>query len=266
MAPLERAELSSVARRAMDIAVATLSAFGSPSVRSKGTKDIVTDADAAVEDAVRSFLGRETPEIGFLGEESGTRGSREVSWVLDPIDGTVNFSRGLPAYAVALSLVDAQGTVIAEICAPRFGERFVAGRGMGVTCNGERVRTSMTKELGDAIACLDDFPPGIDRTAARTALFSTLAPVVLRIRSTGSASIDLSWLAAGRVDAVIMLSNQPWDTAAGTLAAQEAGAKIMDLAGTPFSFESESLLAVTPTIADALLSTMHASPKNPEPQ
>lgn len=249
-------ELSRIAHRAMDVAVSTLTGFGDPKVWSKGPNDLVTDADEAVEETVRSFLGDETPEIAFLGEESGphgSHGSHEVSWVLDPLDGTVNFSRGLPAFAIALSLVDSRGAVVAEICAPRFGERFVASRGKGSTCNGERILVSETISLNDSIACLDDFSPHVNRTKTRVALFSALSPAVMRVRSTGSASIDLSWLAAGRVDAVIMLSNQPWDTAAGVLIAQEAGAEIMDIGGNPFSPVSESLLAASPEIAKALL-------------
>lgn len=253
------AELVSVAEAAMEIATATL-VRTEPGVRSmaKGPRDLVTTVDIAIENAVRGFLAEETPEIGFIGEETGESPAAGLRWVLDPIDGTVNFSRGLPTFAISLTLIDSASAVLALADSPRLRERYMATRGGGGSLNGSPLVASSPDSIGESLVCLDDFAPGGKFVAERAALYTALSPKVMRIRSTGSAALDLAWLAAGRVDAVIMMSNQPWDTAGGVLMAREAGAFVADLKGAPHEISSTSLLAASSNVAAGILNIINA--------
>lgn len=224
------------------------------SVRDKGKRDVVTDADLAVEEVVRSLLEAETPEIGFLGEESGTSSQSALRWTLDPIDGTVNFSRGLPTFAISLALLEGSHAIIAITDAPRLDERYHAVLGRGATLNGLPIVARDTQGLNSSIVCLDDYSPGAKHVPERAAIYAAVSPEVMRVRTTGSAALDMAWLAAGRVDAVIMLSNKPWDTAPGALLAKESGAEVLDLDGAPHSTESTSLLAGTRAVVRDVLS------------
>lgn len=247
-------QLASIAEVAIGKARATLlEVQHDMTVFAKGTLDVVTNADLAVEEAVKTFLTAETPEIGFLGEESGASSESSLRWTLDPVDGTVNFSRGLPTFAMSLALLDGASAVVAVTDAPRLDERYNAVLGAGSTLNGRPIRARTSTGIDASIVCLDDYAPGARHIPERAAIYAALAPNVLRVRTTGSAALDLAWLAAGRVDAVIMLSNKPWDTAPGVLLAKEAGAKVVDLRGDPHSTTSSSLLAGTGEVLHGFL-------------
>lgn len=253
-------ELLKVATEAVDLARSVLDDARSPgAVVAKGDRDMATAMDFEIERRVRAFLAEATPEFGFLGEEegqSGLPGADRPFWVLDPIDGTANFTHGLPLYAVSLGLVEGEQSTVAVVDVPGMNERFEATKGGGARLNGSPIRASQTSHLSEAVVAIGDYAVGAnaaERNRPRLALTAVLAERVQRVRMLGSAAIDLTWVACGRLDASIMLSNKPWDTTAGALLARESGAKVQDLAGSRHSLASATTLAAAAAIRDELM-------------
>lgn len=222
----------------------------------KGERDVASELDYAIERELRGFLATETPEFGFLGEEEGTVGPAEMRWVLDPIDGTVNYLRGLPLCAVSLALVHGNDAVLGVIDLPFLGSQFTAAKAHGTYANGGKLRVSSTNRLSAAIVAIGDYAVGPDaeaRNRIRLALTAELAAQVQRVRMTGSAALDLAWLAEGRLDAALTLSNHAWDMAAGVVIAREAGAVVVDQDGGGHDINSTVTLAVVPQLVEAVL-------------
>jgi myo-inositol-1(or 4)-monophosphatase len=223
----------------------------------KGDRDMASEVDFAVERAVRRFLAWRTPTIGFVGEEEGIHGaSAELVWTLDPIDGTANFVRSLPLCAVSLALVARSRPVLGVVDLPFLSARYSAVDGEGAQVNGRTLNSSKTSSLGDAVVSIGDYAVGVnapERNRLRLALTERLAARVQRVRMFGSVAVDLVWLAEGKTDVSITLSNKPWDTAAGVVIAREAGAKVVDLDGSPHTVNSSATIAVAePLLAEVL--------------
>lgn len=228
----------------------------------KGDRDFASEVDLAVEREIRAFLSGETPDIGFLGEEEGgTRPEAERQWILDPVDGTVNFTRALPLCGVSLALVEAGRPLIGVIELPFLGNLYTAVRGRGAYRDRHPIRASAVTRLRDALLTHGDY--GVGESAARNptrlALTAELATAALRLRLLGSAAVDLAWLADGTTDATIFLSNQPWDTAAGVVIAREAGAVVVDLDGTEHTIDSGATIAAAPGIVDEFLEVVQSA-------
>lgn len=224
----------------------------------RSIRDMATDVDLSVENAVREFLEGESPDTNFLGEEQGFSGRSEgrQMWVLDPIDGTANFLHRIPLCAISLSLIDGARTVLGVISLPFLGSLYYAAKGQGAFRNEERVTTSCTESLNAAIVSMGDYEIGHDAAEKnRTAftLTTALATKVQRVRMVGSAAVDLAWVAEGKFDATIILANEPWDTSAGVLIAREAGATVLDRDGSSHELDSTATIAFTPTLAAELL-------------
>jgi myo-inositol-1(or 4)-monophosphatase len=258
-------ELIGIAQAATAIG-STLTTSGGPhEVRAKGDRDSVTDVDVRIEREIRAYLRERTPEIGFLGEEEGSRTASaggDCVWTLDPIDGTSNFVHGVPLCAVSLALVCEERPVVAAIDVPSMGLRYTAAHGGGAFRDGTRLRASRTTELARAMVSIGDYAVGEhadEKNARRIRLTTLLAQNVERVRMFGSAAIDLAWVAEGRTDACVILSNKPWDTAAGVLLAREAGALVLDAHAEDHTFKSSETIATTPGIADSLLTLVRRS-------
>jgi myo-inositol-1(or 4)-monophosphatase len=223
----------------------------------KGDRDYATEVDFRIEEAIRAALQKAAPTIAFLGEEEGERdGAGTAIWVLDPIDGTVNFANGSPLCAISLALVENGEPTFGIIDLPLLGERFVATRGTGASLNGQRISVVEPAGLSDAIVGFADFavgPPAKVENPVHRELMERLVPRCLRVRVHGSECLDLAWLAAGRLDVSVMLSSLPWDVTAGVLIAEEAGARAFDHGGRPWTPESTFTICCTPGLVDELL-------------
>ncbi|MEH0827968.1 MULTISPECIES: inositol monophosphatase family protein [unclassified Micromonospora] len=230
---------------------------GSPGVLTlKGDRDVASELDFAIERDVRAFLAAETPDIGFLGEEEGDSGRADLRWVLDPIDGTANFLRRLPMCAVSLALVHQNNPVLGVIELPFLSSLYTAVEGCGAHANGQRITVGGVSVLKDAIVAVGDYAvgPGADaKNAMRLALAAQLAARSQRVRMMGSAALDLAWLAEGRLDAAITLSNHLWDMASGVVIAREAGASVVDRHGDAHDSTSQETLAASPLLMPAIL-------------
>lgn len=240
----------------MSAALHVVTSQGPGAVTVKGDRDIASEVDYAVEDRLREFLSRETPTIGFLGEENSETDQNETVWVLDPIDGTANFVRGIPLFGVSLALVEDGNPVVGLITLPAIGLNYSATTRGGAYCNDEAIHCRQTTSLRDAMVSLGDYAVGDDaneKNADRLRITSRLARHVERVRMVGSAATDLAWVAHGKLDATVILANKPWDTAAGTLLARESGALVVDRVGKQHSLHSTSTVAMSPQLFGDLL-------------
>ncbi|MGI6879245.1 inositol monophosphatase family protein [Microbacterium sp. gxy059] len=205
--------------------------------------DIVTDADREVEQLIRRRLTAERPDDGFLGEESGdAEGASGITWVVDPIDGTVNYAYGMPTWAVSIAAVTdgrdprSWRALAGAVRVPVLRETFAAARGEGATVTGEdgSAPLAVTTEFpaGALIATGYGYDPATHAGDAATA--QRVMPLARDQRRIGAAAVDLSYVAAGRLDAYFERGLQPWDIAAGALIVEEAGGVLRWLAPDAF--------------------------------
>jgi myo-inositol-1(or 4)-monophosphatase len=224
-------------------------------VRSKSTStDLVSEADLAAERAIREVLARRRPGDTLLGEEGGEQplGDAQatgVRWVVDPLDGTVNYLFGIPQWCVSVACEDAAGTIAGVVHDVPRDETFAAARDGVPTLDGQAITGSRRDELGQAMVATGfSYDAGVRARQAEVAL--AVLPRVRDLRRFGAAALDLCWTACGRVDAYYERGLQPWDMAAGALICERAGVVVRALGageGMP-----AGALAAPPAIADEL--------------
>jgi myo-inositol-1(or 4)-monophosphatase len=207
-----------------------LSYYGLPpeGIASKSSAtDLVSDADREAERAIRELLEAERPADGLVAEE-GSRSHADSGrrWIVDPLDGTINFLYGFPAWAVSVALEDGDGTAVGVVHSPIHGETFRAVRGEGAFLGDRELRVAAPRRLDQALVATG-FSYEADRRAAQAAVIQELLPRARDIRRAGAAALDLAWLAAGRVDAFFERGLKHWDWAAGRLLVEEAGGAVV---------------------------------------
>ena len=204
---------------------------------------------------IRELLSTERPDDGLVGEEGsrieGVDSGRR--WIVDPLDGTVNFLYGLRTWAVSIALEDAEGLAVGVVFNPVDGECFSARRGEGATLNGRPMHPTRCSSLGRAMVATG-FSYEAERRAEQAELLLELLPRVRDIRRAGAAALDLAYVAAGRVDAYYERGLQRWDEAAGRLLVSEAGGVVEDLDGEPHGV----IAAATPELLVELLPVIRA--------
>lgn len=220
----------------------------------KGETDLVTEVDRDCEDRIVDLLQQAFPSHDFLLEETPfQRTGSPYLWVVDPLDGTTNYAHGFPHFCCSVALHYENQAVLGVVLDPYRKELFTAVRSGGAFLNGHPIHVSWESRL---IRCLlaTGFPYNI-RTARHTNLdrFSRMIMHAQAIRRTGSAALDLCYLATGRLDGYWVPRLAPWDAAAGTLIVEEAGGEITDLEGSPFSDPERGLLASNARIHQMLL-------------
>ncbi|MEU4204313.1 inositol monophosphatase family protein [Streptomyces sp. NPDC045470] len=212
--------------------------------------DVVTEMDIASEKLITGFLAEHRPDDGFLGEEGASvAGSSGVRWVIDPVDGTVNYLYGLPSWAVSIAAERDGEAVVGVVAAPVRGETYHAVLGGGAFRNGEPVRCRPAPPLSQALIGTGFAYIG-ERRAAQAEVLRTLLPQVRDIRRGGSAAIDLCDVACGRLDGYYERGLNPWDMAAGALIAREAGARTGGRPGEPAS--NDLVVAASPDVFGTL--------------
>jgi myo-inositol-1(or 4)-monophosphatase len=193
----------------------------------------VSDADRDAERTIKELLAAERPGDGLLAEEGGRAESESGRrWVVDPLDGTVNYLYGVPVWAVSVALEDDDGGILGVVHDPVHGETFTAIRGEGALLNGKPIRVSGCDRMELALVATG-FSYEEERRVAQAEIARALLPRVRDIRRAGAAAIDLAWLAVGRYDAFYERGVKRWDWAAARLVAEEAGAVTGNLPGDP---------------------------------
>lgn len=216
--------------------------------RWKGRGNVVTEVDVLVERTVRDILATEFPDHAFLGEETAASTPRSGwLWVCDPIDGTKNFSRGIPHFAFTVGLWHNGGPVAGVTAHPMTRELFAAVAGRGSQRNGRPCAVSKVSSLERAVVALD-LGYAHDRGAAQLELARRFWGNVETVRISGSAALGLAFVAAGKWDLFVHRNMQPWDLAAGILLVREAGGTVTDGAGRPADLDSEYIVAGTPAV------------------
>jgi myo-inositol-1(or 4)-monophosphatase len=207
-----------------------------PALASKSTPtDLVSEADLASERLIRERLASERPDDAFLGEEGGgEQGTSGLTWVVDPLDGTVNFLFGLPQWCVSVAVRDSQGELAGAIFDPCRDELFCATRDGDALLNGQRLSAPVGRceSLAQALVATG-FAYDARVRDAQAEVLARLLGRVRDIRRCGSAALDLAWTAAGRYDAYFERTVKPWDIAAGTLVCQRVGLQLRELPERP---------------------------------
>ena len=238
------------ARRAGEL---LLERFEEPArgVASKSTStDLVSDADRDAESLLVDIITTARPEDGLLGEEGAGEESRTgLRWVIDPLDGTVNFLFRIPIWSVSVAVQDAEGSVVGVVHDPSRDEIFWAIRGQGARCDGQPITVSPKLDLADALIGTG-FAYDPDIRAVQAGVVNRLLPVVRDIRRLGSAALDMCQVACGRYDGFYESDMYPWDRAAGELIAREAGAKVTDL--PPPKGKGLGIVAANPVLHDKI--------------
>jgi myo-inositol-1(or 4)-monophosphatase len=227
-------------------------------VDKKGTIDLVTEVDVAVERMFRALVAERFPDHQVLAEELGGSAAvpRGPCWVFDPIDGTTNYAHGLPIFCASLALeIDGIGEV-AAVYDPTRRELFTAERGGGAFLNGRPLRVSGAETLVDSML-VTGFPYDVHaRVDEIVGLFGAFVGRARAVRRLGSAALDLCYVAAGRIDGFWESDLKPWDIAGGSLIVSEAGGRVTTMDGAPFISRGNQVLATNGVIHDAMLAVI----------
>jgi len=247
---------ATVARRAAAFALQRRRDGVEVAASKSSLSDIVTRADRETEQLIRDAIAAARPRDGFLGEESGGGASSSgLTWVVDPIDGTVNYFYDIPAWAVSIAVVEGDPdpatwtTLAGAVVNPVAGEVYTASAGGGARLNGEAIHVTEGVDLPLALVGTG-FGYDAEVRTRQARFVGELIGEVRDIRRIGAASLDLCGVAAGRLDAYFERGLNPWDHAAGALIAQEAGARVAGLAGGPA--DRRLLVAAAPDLFDRL--------------
>jgi myo-inositol-1(or 4)-monophosphatase len=224
------------------------------SIEKKGVINLVTEADLASEKAIIHLIRTAFPEHTVLAEESGvTFGTDSCEWIIDPLDGTTNYAHGLPEFTVSIAFALEGKLVFGSVLSPVTEELFCGMRGLGATLNSRPIRVSRTQDLSESLL-VTGFP--YDLTAVIHPMMQRFERCLMSaqgVRRLGSAALDLCYVACGRFDGFWEQNLAPWDTAAGVVIAEEAGASISDFSNGPYSIEKQEILATNGVIHEELI-------------
>jgi myo-inositol-1(or 4)-monophosphatase len=256
-------DLLETARTAARAAAALLAGARAADVRHKGNpRDLVTEWDLRSEEMIRTVLAERSPGIAILAEEGGQHGATAAGamrWLVDPIDGTVNFAHGLPIWSISIALEDAAGPIVGVVAAPALGWWFEAARGGGARDEAGPLATSTTARLDQALLTTGfpyDRATNPDNNFSEWQHFQRVAGACRRL---GCASIDLCLVARGWMDGYWERRLKPWDVAAGALVVAEAGGTVTNAHGGPFDAHSGEVVATNGAIHSELIAELHRS-------
>ncbi len=247
------------ARAAGDVIIRQIDHVQDLPVTKKSRNDFVTEVDKHAEIAIIDTLRNSFPNHAFLAEESGQKGDSPYLWIIDPLDGTTNYLHGFPQYAVSIALQHKGELVQAVVYDPLRQELFTASSGDGAMLNNRRMRVSKQRTLEGALLGTG-FPfKEQDRLDEYLDSFKALFPMTAGIRRAGAASLDLAYVACGRLDGFWELGLKPWDMAAGALLIKEAGGIISDFEGKDKYLEIGDIVAGNPEIHEEILNKLNTN-------
>lgn len=214
-------------------------------------REIVTKIDLEAENKIKEIITGQFPTHGFLGEESGTNHQNsEFVWLTDPIDGTVNYSRGLKKYGISLALAQGKKIVLGVVYNPITEELFTAERGKGASLNGQAIKVNNNQDLYQSVIYATEFYRSRE-------LIVPLFDKIKNLRITSSAAYDTCMVACGRTEAFIKVTTHPWGFAAASLIVEEAGGKVTNLDGTDWNMNSTKLLATNGVLHEEIMKILN---------
>ncbi len=249
------------ARRAASVINRAATQHDPLAVQTKSTNDFVTEVDRAAEAAIIEVLRDAYPGHGILAEESGeTFGAddTEYQWIIDPLDGTTNFIHGFPQYAISIALTRNGVLDQAVVFDPNRNELFTASKGAGAFLNDRRIRVSRRTRLAESLIGTGFPYRDFKHADAYLGMFKELTQKTAGLRRPGSASLDLAYVACGRLDGFWEMGLQPWDMAAGMLLIQEAGGLVSDFAGESEPLVTGNVVAGAPKVFAQLLAVVQS--------
>ncbi len=236
--------------------------FDALDIRYKGEINLVTQIDVAAERAVVERLRANAPDHGILAEEGSVHNhGSPYRWLIDPLDGTTNYAHRFPFFCVSIGLQHENTPVLGVVLDPVRDELFTAVRGGGAACNGQPLAVSSTTALNQSLVVTGFAYDPKQGTNPNFRHFEAVSRAVQGVRRTGSAALDLCYVAAGRSDGFWELLLSPWDTAAGQVIVEEAGGRVTDFSGRVFSPDTPEILATNGRIHDAMLTTLNPPPR-----
>ena len=248
------------ARRAGQILLQGMDRLDRIEVEEKAPNDFVSSIDRQVEDVIAEMLRTAYPDSAVQGEERGRVGpdGADVTWIVDPLDGTLNYLCGIPHFAVSIALQRGRQLEHGVIVDPVRNEEWVASRGAGAYLNGRRIRVSQAREMGNVMLATG-MPPGArGRMDSYVEMLGHFTAHCRSVRRQGSAALDLAYTAAGRVDAFLEMGLSPWDVAAGVVLVREAGGFVGDFAGGDTWLETGDIVAANPRCFKAVVTRLRA--------
>ncbi len=227
-------------------------------VETKAQNDFVSEVDREAEAVIIDALHRAYPDHGIRGEESGqVFDAGEYNWIIDPLDGTLNYIQGIPHFSISIAAMKGNQFEHGVIVDPLRNEEFVASRGSGAQLNGKRIRVSNHTRLEEAVLSTG-IPPGsvAEQLDPYMAALTTFTGRARAMRRLGSAALDLAYVAAGRVDGFFEPGLSQWDIAAGVVIVREAGGFVGDFTGGDGFFESGDIVAANPKLFRSMIQTL----------
>ncbi len=242
------------ARQGGSVIIRYLNRVDTLTVVTKDRYDFASEVDRAAEAEITREIKRAFPDHAILAEEGGASGGKsKFTWVIDPLDGTHNYLRGFPHFAVSIALLENGEPIHGVVYDPVRDELFAASRGSGATLNDRKIRVAQRLSLEGALICTG-FPfRQREHMPAHLDMVRRLLIDAEDLRRTGSAALDLSYVAAGRIDAFWEIGLKPWDIAAGCLMVREAGGRCTDFLGGNRFMESGSIVAANLKVSEDLL-------------
>ena len=221
----------------------------------KGNFDLVTEVDLLCEQEIIRIIKKRFPDHEFLAEESGASSgpSSSSKWIIDPLDGTINYAHGFPVYCSSIGLEHEGEMIVGVVYNPCMDELFVAEKGKGATMNGDPISVSTIPELKDSLLVTGFTPEVVHSDDDNMDRFSNFMKASQAVRRPGSAAIDICYTAMGRFEGFWELKLNAWDVAAGIVIMQEAGGKVTKLDGNPLSVYDRQILATNKLVHDAMV-------------
>jgi myo-inositol-1(or 4)-monophosphatase len=227
--------------------------YGHTKAHFKADHSIITKADLLTEKKIKAILSKRFKDYNFYGEESGMgRRKSRFTWVVDPLDGTTNYTIKNPFFCTSIALADEVEPVLGVVYNPATKELFTAQKGKGAFLNGKRMHVSNKAALQESLMTFCHSNKG-DSLARMVSIFGKLKHKTQHFRQIGAAALELSYLGAGRVEAFVMPGTNPWDVAAGALIVSESGGKVTNFKDKGFNINSNDVLASNSRLHDELL-------------
>lgn len=240
-------------RQAAKLIVRYLDQLDSVNITYKDRNDVVTEVDRLSEQTIVTYLRKAYPNHSILAEEGGYSDGDEFCWIIDPLDGTTNFIHGFPQFATSIALKHKNELQVAVVYDPVRQEMFTAARGQGAQLNSRRIRVSQNIKMQNALIGTG-FPfKDMAQLKSYLNLFEQIFPKSGGVRRAGAASLDLAYVAAGRLDGFWESNLHPWDYAGGVLLIQEAGGRVSDFQGEQAYWDNGNIIAGNPKIFEQLL-------------